>query len=198
MRGNSDELLVQFIVELFRNEDAAREFVVDPAVSLSLTRASATSRPNKSHPPPRRPPPGPMLAADPIAGLQQAVSNQFGIVPIGTGVSADAAASSAVDGEPGSGSRARGAGLTLPPGAISDSALELGVDGGSALAAAFGAGLGSALESDVALGAGGDLAATSTQHSAAASARGSAQDSASTQAPQQNSAAMQLLASGPG
>ena len=114
--------LVQFIVELFRNEDAAREFVVDPAVSLADAglpqRHARTSRIRR-----RVGRPGLMLAADLIAGLQQAVSNQFGIVPIGTGVSADAAASSAVDGESGSGSRARGVGLDSAAGVISDSAL---------------------------------------------------------------------------
>ncbi|TGD89204.1 hypothetical protein BayCH28_07545 [Mycolicibacterium sp. CH28] len=72
--------LIDWILELFRNEDAARAFVSAPeqtmrdaglggvsAAQVSAVAASAV--------------PGLVLGGDPIVGLQRAVSNQYGFAP---------------------------------------------------------------------------------------------------------------------
>ena len=72
--------LIDWILDLFRNEDAARAFVSAPeqtmrdaglagvsAAQVSAVAATAV--------------PGLALGGDPIVGLQRAVSNQYGFAP---------------------------------------------------------------------------------------------------------------------
>ena len=91
--------VLQFILDLFRNENAAQAFVANPNAALAdagladvtpqqLQSVAATAVPGLE-----------LAPADPIAGLQQAVSNQFGFAPVesvlpevGAGIVTDQAA----------------------------------------------------------------------------------------------------------
>ena len=113
--------VLQFILDLFRNENAAQAFVANPNAALAdagladvtpqqLQSVAATAVPGLE-----------LAPADPIAGLQQAVSNQFGFAPVES---------------------------VLPEvgaGIVTDQAAQIGLDGGSAIAAALGDGIGAGL-----------------------------------------------------
>ncbi|HNM96116.1 MAG TPA: IniB N-terminal domain-containing protein, partial [Mycobacterium sp.] len=115
------DTVLQFILDLFRDENAAQAFVADPNAALAdagladvipqqLQSVAATAVPGLE-----------LAPANPIAGLQQAVSNQFGFAPVES---------------------------VLPEvgaGIVTDQAAQIGLDGGSAIAAALGEGLGAGL-----------------------------------------------------
>src|SRR5262245_60007981 len=117
--------VVQFIFDLFNNEVAGQQFAADPQAALAdaglsgVTDAQLQSAASTAVP-------GLVLGANPVAGLQQAVSDQFGF-----------------DGQSGLG---RGGGL--------ESGLEtgLGLGGGLDTGLGLGGGLETGLETGLGLG----------------------------------------------
>ncbi|MDT5113706.1 MAG: hypothetical protein QOE20_5596, partial [Mycobacterium sp.] len=73
--------VLQFILELFDNETAAKQFVADPNSALATAGLSDVS-PAQLQSVAASAVPGLALGGgDPISGLQQAVSDQFGFAP---------------------------------------------------------------------------------------------------------------------
>ena len=131
--------LLQFILDLFLNENSAQTFVADPNAALANAGLADVS-PEQIQSVAASAIPGLELAgADPVASLAQTVSDQYGFAPV-----ADAAPVGQV---------------------LGDEALQVGADAGSGLAGAvgegFGAGLGDALgggfETGLGLGGGAEL-----------------------------------------
>ncbi|WP_052425541.1 IniB N-terminal domain-containing protein [Mycobacterium kyorinense] len=70
--------LIDYILDLFRNEDAARAFVASPEQAMSDAGLAGVSAEQVSSVAATAVPGLTIDSADPMAGLQQAVSSQFG------------------------------------------------------------------------------------------------------------------------
>ena len=127
--------LLQFILDLFNNESSAQSFVADPNAALANAGLADVS-PEQIQSVAASAIPGLELAgADPVSGLAQAVSNQFGFAPVDGLLSAPGAVA----------------------GVVADQALNVGLDGGSNLAAAVGDGIGVGLGQSLGAGFGAAL-----------------------------------------
>src|SRR6186713_2168342 len=145
-KGTRQMNLIDFILDLFRNESAAQAYVADPVASLADAGLSNVS-PAQLQSAAASIPGLALGGGDPISGLQQAVSNQYGFAPIvQQGLSAPVEQlASGVD-----------AGLGLGGGV--ETALDLGLGAGGAIASGLGLGVGAdvheAFDAGVGVGAG--------------------------------------------
>ncbi|MCW2687245.1 MAG: hypothetical protein JWR37_2135, partial [Mycobacterium sp.] len=159
--------MLDFILDLFRNENAAQAFVTDPEGTLANAGLSGVS-PSELQSVATSAIPGLALGGgDPISGLQQAVSNQFGLTPtseqsLGASSAYSSSPTFVADADRGSISNATiepgGDGGASLAGLVGDGAGLVG-DVGAVLGGGFGAGLGGGAEvgGQAGVGAGGGV-----------------------------------------